>query len=82
VIEKKIAHYLLADVKALVKHNRVSATKRALAGAAALGFDFAAIKEIVNNLETEDLYKSMTSQSDHTVWQDVYHIPSQAGDIY
>jgi motility quorum-sensing regulator/GCU-specific mRNA interferase toxin len=81
-IEKKIAHFLLGDVKAMVKHNRVSATKTALAGAAALGFDFAAMKEIINNLETTDLYKSMTSQSDHTLWQDVYHISSQAGDIY
>jgi motility quorum-sensing regulator/GCU-specific mRNA interferase toxin len=54
---KKTAHYLLADVKALVGKGSVSATKTALAGAAALGFDFEGMKE--ENLETSDLYKSM-----------------------
>jgi len=81
-MEKKTAHYLLADVKALVEQNRVSATKTALAGAAALGFDFAAMKEVIRSLETGDLYKSMTSHADHTIWQDVYQFPSEAGDIY
>src|ERR1700733_8945937 len=81
-MEKKTAHYLLADVKALVEENRVSATKAALAGAAALGFDFEAMKEVIKNLETGDLYKSMTSHANHTIWQDVYRFPSEAGDIY
>jgi motility quorum-sensing regulator / GCU-specific mRNA interferase toxin len=57
-MEKKVAHYLLADVKALVAENRVSATKTALEGAAALGFDFQAMKEVITNLEFGDLYKT------------------------
>jgi len=82
-MEKKTAHYRLPDVKALVAENRVSATKTALAGAAALGLDFEAMKEVITNLETGDLYKSMTSYNDHTIWQDVYLFPSEeAGDIY
>jgi motility quorum-sensing regulator/GCU-specific mRNA interferase toxin len=54
-MEKRIAHYLLADVKSLVNENRVSATRTALAGAASLGFDFEAVKEVIKNLETGDL---------------------------
>ena len=27
-------------------------------------------------------YKSMTSYGDHRVWQDVYHVPSEAGMLY
>ena len=27
-------------------------------------------------------YKSMTAYADHRVWQDVYHVPSEAGLLY
>jgi hypothetical protein len=27
-------------------------------------------------------YKSMTSYRDHRIWQDVYHVPSEAGLLY
>jgi motility quorum-sensing regulator/GCU-specific mRNA interferase toxin len=27
-------------------------------------------------------YKSMTSHGDHRIWQDVYHVPSDAGTLY
>lgn len=78
-MEKKTAHYSLDVVRKLVDEGSVSATKTALAGAAALGIDFAGMKEVIKNLETGDFYKSMTSHADHTVWQDVYHFPSEAG---
>lgn len=82
-MEKRTAHYLLADVQALVEEDRVSATRTALTGAATLGFSFNDMKEVIKNLKTTDLYKSMTSNTDHTIWQDVYHFPSKdAGDIY
>lgn len=82
-MEKRTAHYRLDHVKVLVKQNRVSATRTALAGAAALGFDFAAVKDVILKLESAYLYKSMTSHADHTIWQDVYHFPSEAaGEIY
>ena len=82
-MEKKKAHYPLTEVQALVKEGNVKATKTALAGAAALGFNFEGMKEVISNLETDDLYKSMTSYADHTVWQDVYHFSSDdTGEIY
>lgn len=82
-MEKNTAHYPLAEVQALVKEGNVRATRTALGGAAALGLSFHAMKDVILNLETGDLYKSMTSYGDSTVWQDVYHFPSEeAGDIY
>ena len=74
-MEKKSAHYPLATVKALVEKGCVKSTKSALEGAAALGLDFNDMKEVVKNLENGDLYKSMTTHADHTIWQDVYHFP-------
>ncbi len=50
-MEKKIAHYPLSDVKALVKKGSVRATKTALEGAAVIGFTFEDMKAIVENLE-------------------------------
>jgi motility quorum-sensing regulator / GCU-specific mRNA interferase toxin len=81
-MEKKIAHYPLSDVKALVQKGSVQATRSALEGAALLGFSFNDMKEVVKNLEVGDLYKSMTSYHDNSIWQDVYHYPAEEGDIY
>ncbi len=81
-MEKKRAHYPLATVKALVAKGCVKSTRTALEGAAALGLDFSGMKEVIRNLETGDLYKSMTTHADPTIWQDVYHFPCEVGDIY
>lgn len=37
---------------------------------------------IIQTMETGHFYKSMTSNHDHTVWQDVYFVPSSAGELY
>jgi motility quorum-sensing regulator/GCU-specific mRNA interferase toxin len=47
-----------------------------------MGFNFEDMQAVILSLESGDLYKSMTTHSDHTVWQDVYHFPSKAGDVY
>ena len=33
-------------------------------------------------MERRHFYKSMTSFHNHTIWQDVYHVPSKYGTIY
>lgn len=82
-MEKKTAHYCLTFVKELVRSGNVSATSSALKGAAALGFNFSDMKDVIENLEISDLHKSMTTHASHTIWQDVYNFPSEeAGDIY
>ncbi len=37
---------------------------------------------VLLQLTTDDFYKSMTTHTDYTVWQDVYRPSTQAGDVY
>jgi motility quorum-sensing regulator/GCU-specific mRNA interferase toxin len=60
----------------------VRSTYSALAGGAALGFDFEAIVSVVRRLTPEDFYKSMTTHVDHRVRQDVYRPTTPAGEVY
>lgn len=57
-------------------------THTARAGAVALGFSYAEMLDVVLALNPADFYKSMTTYADHTVWQDVYHPKTTAGDVY
>lgn len=81
-VEKTAPHYTLANLKALTKAGKVRATQSALAGAAALDFDFAGMLEVVLALTPRDFYKSMTTHADHRIWQDVYRPVTRAGDVY
>lgn len=47
-----------------------------------MGIDFEGICAIVKGLTTADFYKSMTTNTDHKVWQDVYRPSTAQGDIY
>lgn len=81
-MEKSIPHSKLTVVKAFVTAGKVRATRSAREGAAALGLEFSDMMAVVMALNPSDFYKSMTTHSDHTVWQDVYHPSTQAGDVY
>ena len=81
-MEKRSPHCRLAVVNALVEAGKVSATRSARIGAAALGLDLSDMLAVVMALTPEDFYKSMTTYADHTVWQDVYRPSAQAGDLY
>ena len=81
-MEKKTPHTKLPVVKALVEAGRVRATKSALAGGAAVGFNFEGIVGIVMALSQADFHKSMTTYADHRVWQDVYRPTTPAGEVY
>jgi motility quorum-sensing regulator/GCU-specific mRNA interferase toxin len=81
-MEKRTPHCKLAVVRALVAAGKVRSTYSALAGGAALGFDFAGIVGVVKALTPGDFYKSMTTYADHRVWQDVYRPVTQAGGVY
>ena len=52
----------------LIEQGKVRATVSALAGAAALGFDFEGIVGVVKALTAGDFYKSMTAHADHHIW--------------
>ena len=48
-------------------------TRTALDGGRAMGLTEAEMLGVIAGLTRRDLFKSMTSYNDHTVWQDVYH---------
>ncbi len=81
-MEKHRPHYQLSVVKALVISGRVRATLSALSGAAALGIGFDEMLNVVMALCPRDFYKSMTTQADHRVWQDVYRPATKVGRVY
>ncbi len=69
-MEKSTPHCKLPIVKAMITAAKVRSTTSALAGAAALGFDFAAIVDVAMALAPADFYKSMTTHADHRIWQE------------
>ena len=81
-MEKRLPHCPLSRVKALVRDGRFRSTFSALAGAASLGIDLQGILDVVLALKMTDFYKSMTTQADHRVWQDVYRPSTAAGEVY
>lgn len=81
-MEKRSPHCQLSVVKVLIEEGKVRSTFSALAGGAALGFDFQGIVAVVLALTPKDFYKSMTTHADHRVWQDVYRPTTPAGEVY
>ena len=81
-MEKRTPHCQLSIVKSLIEEGKVRSTLSALAGGAALGFDFNGILAVVLALTPKDFYKSMTTYADHRVWQDVYRPTTKAGEVY
>ena len=81
-MEKGTPHCKLSVVKALIAAGNVRATVSALAGGAALGFDFAGIVSVVMTLIPANFHKSMTTHANHRIWQDVYQPTTPAGKVY
>ncbi len=81
-MEKSTPHCKLPRVKALLLEGKVRSTFTALAGAAALGTDFDGMLGVVRVLTIKDFYKSMTTNADHSVWQDVYRPITPFGEVY
>jgi len=66
-MEKSTPHCKLPIVKALVTAGKVRATLSAVAGGAALGFDFQGIIAVIMELAPADFHKSMTTNADHRI---------------
>jgi motility quorum-sensing regulator/GCU-specific mRNA interferase toxin len=81
-MEKRTPHRPLSIVKLLIQQGKVRSTFSALAGGAALGFDFNGMLAVVLALTPKDFYKSMTTHADHRIWQDVYRPTANAGEVY
>jgi len=78
--EKRKPTYDLDAFKAAA--HRIRITVVATRTAAALGFGRTGIADITQTMQRTQFYKSMTSYEDHRIWQDVYHVPSEAGTLY
>ncbi len=81
-MEKRRVHYPLTKVKQLIKDGRVAFSFTAVTGGAAMGFNTHEMLDVLSTLTNRNLYKSMTSYADHTVWHDVYHADTWRGRVY
>ena len=83
-MEKGVPHCKLPVVKALIEAGQVRATASAFNGARELGVnDLAGMCAVVLALTSIDFYKSMTTHTDHRIWQDVYRTKTASGnDVY
>ena len=81
-MEKGTPHCKLSVFKTMIQTGKVRATMSALAGGAALGFDFDEIVGVVMELNLKSFYKSMTTHADHKIWHDVYRPTTRAGEVY
>ncbi len=81
-MEKRTPHTRLSQVKKLVNAGQVRTTRSALLNADELGLDFDGMCNVIIGLSESDFYKSMTTYSDHTIWQDVYRPRLVSGQVY
>ena len=78
--EKRTPTHDLAAFKAAMSNlSKLNATGTAIKDAAALGFGSGEIVATIQTMGSNHFYKSMTSNYDNKVWQDVYFVPSSAG---
>ncbi len=80
--KRKPTYDLTAFKAAFCDVDKLSVAGTAVRSAAALGFGRAEIVATIQTMQRPHFYKSMTSYADHRVWQDVYHVPSEAGTLY
>lgn len=69
----KIPTYSLESIKTLIKEGKSRITKTALLEASIHDLTDIDIKKAVLLLDSSDFYKSMQSEKNELIWQDVYH---------
>lgn len=73
-MEKRSAHYLLAAIQEqMTTIEDMNLTLSAQDGIRTAGMGKVDALEVVRGLTRAEFYKSMTTNKDHRVWQDVYH---------
>ena len=80
--KRKPTYDLVAFKKAFASVERLAVTGTALRSAAALGFGRAEMVMTIETMQRGHFCKSMTANTNPRLWQDVYHVPSQAGVLY
>lgn len=75
-VEKLKPHFDLATIKATFSTTlKLRMTRTASNSAMALGMVLLDIVKLIQGTTREHFYKSMTSEHDSAIWQDVYHVP-------
>jgi motility quorum-sensing regulator / GCU-specific mRNA interferase toxin len=75
-LKKYKSHYPLEKIKGEFSSvDRLAITRTARQDATKLGFSASDIIEVIQSIERGHFYKSMTSNHNHQIWQDVYHVP-------
>jgi motility quorum-sensing regulator / GCU-specific mRNA interferase toxin len=80
--EKKTPHHDLDAIKVAFSTGKGHFTWTATQDAAALGYDSDEMTAIIQTVVKSHFYKSMTSNYDASIWQDVYHAPHEEGTLY
>lgn len=81
-MEKRLPHYPLAVIQGHIAEQGVMAfTATALFNAAAMELSEEQMLLVCAALTRSMFYKSMTTYSDHSLWQDVYHAPTPSGKL-
>lgn len=81
-MEKRTPHCKLNLVKTIAAAGKVHTTQQARQGASSLGMTFSDMVDVVMSLQSSDFYKSMTTNLDSKIWQDVYRPSTKAGLVY
>ncbi|MDO8591507.1 MAG: type II toxin-antitoxin system MqsR family toxin [bacterium] len=82
-MEKNTPHCKLEKIKSLIKEDKVRATGTAQAGARLVGVaNLDAMCAVIMAMTSANFFKSMTTNADHRVWQDVYHTSTGGYAVY
>jgi len=82
-MEKKVPHYKLLLIQQAVRKGGADAfTRTALDGGREMSLSVEQMVMVVCGLTAKQFFKSMTTFTDHTVWQDVYHAQTVTGAAY
>lgn len=80
--EKLKPHHHLESIKTAFSVGKGHFTGVATRDALSLGCGTQQITAIIQTMDKGQFYKSMTSNYDPKIWQDVYHVPHAAGTLY
>ena len=81
-MEKRQPHYSLTTLKTRIAEQGIMVfTATALFNAAAMGLSEEQVLFVLSSLTRAMFYKSMTTYTDSSIWQDVYHAPTPDGKV-
>lgn len=81
-MEKHKPHYRLVDIQTIVARDGLLVfTATALFNRLAMGLSDADLLGAIAGMKPAMFQKSMTTYRNHTIWQDVYHVPLPDGRV-